>query len=455
MENDHPTKDLLQSLVIAIDGPAGSGKSTTARLVAEKMGYRYIDTGAMYRAVTLRAIEQGVAFDDETGLGSLASASAIEFKDGSDGTVQVYVDGRNVTDEIRSQEVTRGVSPVSARRSVRKALVYEQRRMADAGGVVLDGRDIGSVVLPHADVKVYVKASLETRAQRRLAEMTMKGMSATLDEVKADIERRDHLDSTRELSPLTYPLGAYILDTTDLTIEGQVQQVVTLAEGKASELADLVVQDRKKVAVEKIRPHFRIGQHFIMLLLRCLWGIRIEKKPSLRFGENFIYACNHKSFSDPPLVGSTLPREVHFLAKEALFKNRLFSWLIRSYNAIPLRRRGFDRVAMSIALELLKSGRSILIFPEGTRVRGSQLGKPGSGVGYLALQSGIPVVPLYVKGSNRLAHCLLRRERLIVAHGRPIRLTSRSRLAEPGAKDYREYSEMVMEAIQALKDEYD
>jgi 1-acyl-sn-glycerol-3-phosphate acyltransferase len=326
--------------------------------------------------------------------------------------------------------------------------------MADAGGVVLDGRDIGSVVLPHADVKVFVKAGLKTRAERRLAEMRAAGMTATLEQVEADIERRDHLDSTRELSPLRYPLGAAILDTTNLTIEQQVQQVVTLAETKAAEFDSLLLQKGKTAAVEKIRPHYRFGQRLIMLVLRCLWGIRIEKKSSRRFNENYIYACNHKSFSDPPFVGSTLPREVHFLAKEALFKNRLFGRLIRTYNAIPLRRRGFDRVAMGIALELLTSGGSVLIFPEGTRVRGPRLGKSGSGVGYLALQSGVPVVPLYVKGSNRLAHCLLRRERLIVVHGRPIRLTARNQSTEPGGNEYREYSEMVMESIQALKDEY-
>jgi len=455
MENNHPKKELLQPLVIAIDGPAGSGKSTTARLVAGALSFRYIDTGAMYRAITLRAIEEGVAFDDAEGLGTLASASQIEFKSGPDGTQRVHLDGKDVSDEIRSPEVTRGVSPVSAHRSVRKALVFEQRRLADAGGVVLDGRDIGSVVLPHADVKVYIQASLETRAERRLAEMQAKGMTETLEQVQADIERRDRLDSSRELSPLKKPLGAYVLDTTDLTIDEQVRRVVELAEGKAEGLAALRVRDRKKVAVEKIRLHYRLGQRFIMLLLRGLWGIRIEKKSIDRFRENYIYACNHKSFSDPPLVGSTLPREVHFLAKEALFKNRWFGWLIRTYNAIPLRRGGFDRITMGIALELLENGGSILIFPEGTRIRGSLLGKPHSGVGYLALHSGVPVVPLYVRGSNRLAHCLLRRERLVVAHGRPIRLTSGRDLSNPDGDDCREYSGMVMEAIQALKDQYD
>jgi cytidylate kinase len=455
MENDHPKKEFLQSLVIAIDGPAGSGKSTTAKLVAGKLGHRYIDTGAMYRAITLRAIEKGVAFDDGEKLGALASSATIEFKDSSNSEVQVFLDGNDVTTQIRSLDVTQGVSPVSAHRSVRKALVFEQRRMADAGGVVLDGRDIGSVVLPHADVKVYLKATLETRAGRRLAEMESKGISSTFDSVKKDIERRDHLDSSRELSPLKSPLGAYQLDTTDLTIEKQVQQVIGLAETKAEELAALKLKNEKTTPIEKIRLRYRLSQLLIKLIFKGLWGIRIVKKGKGRFNENYIFACNHKSFSDPPLVGSTLPREVHFLAKEVLFKNRVFGWLIRTFNAIPLRRRSFDRVAMGIALEHLENGRSILIFPEGMRIRASHLGKPRSGVGYLALNSGIPVVPLYVKSSNRLAYCLMRRERLIVVHGRPIRMTCKDSLSKPSGDDYREFSEMVMESIQALKDEYD
>jgi cytidylate kinase len=455
MENDHPKKELLQSLVIAIDGPAGSGKSTTARLAAAKLGYRYIDTGAMYRAITLKAIDKGVAFDDAERLGELASATSIELRDDSNSGTQVLLDGTDVTEQIRSVEVTRGVSPVSAQGIVRKALVFEQRRMADAGGVVLDGRDIGSVVLPHADVKVYLEASIDTRAGRRLAEMESKGVSSTLESVKKDIERRDHLDSSRELSPLKLPLGAYSLDTTDLTIDEQVQRVVTLAHDKAAELAALQSQDKQGAAALKVRSRFRFAQIFITLLLKCIWGIRIVRKESGCYNENYIFAGNHKSYSDPPLIGSTVPREVYFLAKEMLFKNRAFGWLIRTFNAIPLRRRGFDRVAMGIALDLLKDGKSVLIFPEGMRIRGSKLGKPRSGVGYLALHSGIPVVPVYVKGSNRLAHCLLRRERLLTVQGKPIRLSCKTALTEPSGEDCREYSVMIMEAIQALKDEHD
>ncbi|MFH1754680.1 MAG: (d)CMP kinase, partial [Candidatus Latescibacterota bacterium] len=411
-------------------------------------------TGAMYRAITLRAINEGVALDDDSALGPLAAQSKIEFTGDPSSGVQVFLNGTEVTEQIRSPEVTRGVSPVSAQRSVRRALVGEQRRMADDGGVVLDGRDIGSVVLPHADVKVYLEASLATRAKRRLAEMEAKGLSAAFETVKQDIERRDHLDSSRELSPLKAPLGAYKLDTTDLTIEEQVQKVVALARQKASEIAAITLRHEKTAPVEKIRPAYLLAQYLILLVLKCLWAVKIVKKSKHRFRENYIFACNHQSYSDPPLVGSTLPREVHFLAKQVLFKNRLFAWLIHTFNAIPIRRGGFDRRAMGITLDLLKSGRSVLIFPEGTRVRGGALGAPRSGVGYLALLSGVPVIPLYVRGSNRLAHCLIRRDRLIVAHGKPIRLTSPSGLPAPSNDDHREYSSMIMEAIQALKDEF-
>ncbi len=443
----------MQSLVIAVDGPAGSGKSTTARLVAEKLNLRHVDTGAMYRAVTLKAIERRIDLDNGDRLGKLAGDSSISFERDPKGEMKILLDGRDVTVEIRTPEVTRGVSPVSAHAAVRKALVREQRGRAGEGGVVLDGRDIGSVVLPHADVKVFIVASLETRAERRLAELKEKGIKSTPATVRQEIEKRDHYDSSREASPLKCPVGAQVVDTTKLTIDEQVQKVVTLAKEKAVELAALAIHQKQRADVERIRPHYRIGQLILKALLKCLWGIRIVKKDRNRYNENYIFACNHLSFSDPPFVGSTLDREVHFLAKDALFRNRVFGWLIRTYNAIPLKRLGFDREAMGTALNLLKSGKSILIFPEGTRVRGGKLGKPMSGIGYLALHSGVPVIPLFIQNSNRLLDCLRRKLRLIVVHGKPIRLTSKRFDSPVQAEEYRSYSEMIMEAIRALQDE--
>ena len=455
MDKTQLKQDLLRSLVIAIDGPAGSGKSTTTRLVAKRLAYRQIDTGAMYRAITVKAIEHDLDPEDGERIGALALETTISLERFPDGTMQVLLDGRDVTREIRTPEVTRLVSPVSAHPLVRKVMVREQRRMSEAGGVILDGRDIGSVVLPHADVKAYMDASLETRARRRLQELTEKGTRTSLEEVRKDIELRDQFDSSRADSPLTTPVGAYVLNTTDLTIEQQVQQVISLAETRAAELAELIIQGRKKRPVEKIRPIYRFAHGLIMFFLKALWGIRIDRKIQHRYNENYIFVCNHKAFADPPLVGSTLSREVYFLAKAALFRNPLFGRLISTFNAIPLKRLAFDRSTIRKSMALLESGRSILLFPEGQRVFTEELGKPMSGVGYLAVKSGVPVFPMYVDGSNRLWDCLWRKRRLIIKHGRPLRLTDPSISGTATSDDYRRFSDTVMTSIQALKDEAD
>ena len=453
MDRSQLKEDLLRSLVIAIDGPAGSGKSTTARLAAERLGYRQIDTGAMYRAVTLKAIEQGLDPEDGERIGSLAAGTSISMERAADGTMHVWLDGRDVTREIRTPEVTRQVSPVSAHPSVRRVMVREQRRLSESGGVILDGRDIGSVVLPHADIKAYMDASPEVRARRRLQELTEKGIKTSLAEVESDIERRDRYDSSRADSPLTAPVGAWILDTTELTVAQQVEKVVSLAKDRAGELAERIVLGRRKVPVEKIRPLYRFGQEVILLLLKGLWGIRIDRKEQRRFNENYIFVCNHRAFADPPLVGSTIRREVHFLAKDDLFRNPLFAGLIRAFNAIPLKRLAFDRSILRKSMALLEEGQSILLFPEGHRIFTMELGKPMSGIGYLAVKSGVPVFPLYVDGSNRLRDCLLRKQRLIVKQGRPLRLTDPSISRTASGDDYRNYSDTVMASIQALKDE--
>ena len=215
----------MSKLVITIDGPAGSGKSTTARLVAARLGYTYLDTGAMYRAMTVKALRSGISPGDERKLARLALETDISVETHPDGT-RVFLDGEDVTDELRGSEVTRAASPVSAVGEVRARMVELQRRIGAAGGIVAEGRDIGSIVFPDADVKIYLNASLTTRASRRKKEIEASGASADLEEVKEDIRARDVYDSSRAHSPLIVPEGAVVVDTTDLSIEDQVRKVL-------------------------------------------------------------------------------------------------------------------------------------------------------------------------------------------------------------------------------------
>lgn len=219
---------MKKKINIAIDGPAGSGKSTIAKLVASKFGYIYIDTGAMYRAITLKALLHKISTADEESLTRIAEETEILLKYDS-GRMRLFLDGVEVTDEIRSLEVTDNVSAVAAIPGVRKALVKLQQKMSLSGGVVMDGRDIGTVVLPHAELKIFLTASVEERSKRRWLELKEKGIDMDLNELKEQIVRRDYFDSHRETDPLCQASDAILMDTTSLSIDQVVRQVYEMA----------------------------------------------------------------------------------------------------------------------------------------------------------------------------------------------------------------------------------
>ncbi|MFS8523947.1 MAG: (d)CMP kinase [Limnochordales bacterium] len=216
-----------QGLVIAVDGPAGAGKSTVARRVAAALNYLYIDTGAMYRAIALAVLEEGVGPDDGAAVERLARGLDVELVPSAAGN-RVLLEGRDVTERIRAPEVSAAVSQVAALPGVRRRMVQLQRRLAAGGGVVMDGRDIGTVVFPDADVKVFLTASAEERARRRWLELRAAGHAPSLDDIRANIESRDRLDSTRDVAPLRKAEDAVEIDTTDKTVDEVVDQVLEL-----------------------------------------------------------------------------------------------------------------------------------------------------------------------------------------------------------------------------------
>jgi CMP/dCMP kinase len=212
---------------IAIDGPAAAGKSTVAKMIAKRLSYIYIDTGAMYRALTHRALQQGISLDDEQALISLLKDTYIELRPSHEGQL-VLVNGEDVTNVIRSKEVTNAVSLVAKHPLVREEMVARQRALAKNGGVVMDGRDIGTHVLPNAEVKVFLKASVEERARRRHKENIARGFPSDLETLKKEIARRDQLDSEREVAPLKKAEDAIEIDTTSLSIEEVVERIMEI-----------------------------------------------------------------------------------------------------------------------------------------------------------------------------------------------------------------------------------
>ncbi|AFS70767.1 MULTISPECIES: (d)CMP kinase [Exiguobacterium] len=220
----------MNNIQIALDGPAGAGKSTIAKQLAAHLDYVYIDTGAMYRAVTLAALEQGLNLEDGQVLGELMQSLDIRLTPGDQGQ-RVFIGDREVTEAIRTNEVTNNVSFVARQAEVRSALVIAQRKLAEHGGIVMDGRDIGTVVLPDAELKVFLTASVEERASRRHRENMSRGIDSDLSSLQAEIALRDKRDSERTVSPLKQADDAIYLDTTELNIDQVVARLTELAEG--------------------------------------------------------------------------------------------------------------------------------------------------------------------------------------------------------------------------------
>ncbi|MDV2580841.1 (d)CMP kinase [Alkalibacillus haloalkaliphilus] len=218
---------------VAIDGPAAAGKSTVAKQIAKKLDYLYIDTGAMYRALTLKALRDQVNLEDEEALANLASQIKISFRHKEDGQ-DVLIDGDDVSDDIRQSDVTNNVSIVAKHKLVREHMVEMQRKLADEANVVVDGRDIGTYVLPNAEVKIFLVASVEERAIRRHKENVDRGIASDLEQLKEEIERRDQIDSQREMAPLTKADDAIEIDTTSKSIEEVKESILTIIQDHSS-----------------------------------------------------------------------------------------------------------------------------------------------------------------------------------------------------------------------------
>lgn len=218
----------MKKISIAIDGPAAAGKSTVAKIIADKLGYVYVDTGAMYRALTLKALKKEADLQNEDELVTILQDTVITLLPGEKGQ-RVFTDGKDVTAEIRNAEVTNHVSVASKHKQIREEMVKRQKMLGSNGGVVMDGRDIGTHVLPAAEVKIFLLASVDERAQRRHLENLEKGYPSDLEKIKKEIAARDKLDSEREVAPLRKADDAVVIDTTSKSIEQVVDEILALA----------------------------------------------------------------------------------------------------------------------------------------------------------------------------------------------------------------------------------
>ncbi|MBC7292515.1 MAG: (d)CMP kinase, partial [Thermoleophilia bacterium] len=421
-------------MIITIDGPAGSGKSTIAREVAKRLGMRYLDTGAMYRAITLLALEAGLVPERIPEAAALARQASLHLEERPNDLVRVFLDGREVTNEIRSPLVSQNVSAVSADPGVREVLTARQRAEAAQGNVVLEGRDMGTVVCPAADLKVFLTASVTERARRRQRQLEAVGVSQSLTTLEAEIAARDAYDSNRTVAPLRPAPDAVHIDTTDLTIEEVVRLVCAEAQKRSAtppkhpcpeagglepttdvaggsnppdEQTEMRSGDkpRKWPLSRLIRGPldtllYRIAYSFIPPVWRRLFRMTIEGQEHLPLSGPVVLAANHRSNLDPFFLGVSTPRQIHFMAKAELWKFRPLGWVIDAMGAFPIKRGEADREAVKRALSVLEAGAVLGIFPEGHRQRQGGLGEIHPGIALFSLRPGVVTVPVVLAGTE-------------------------------------------------------
>ena len=378
---------------IAIDGPSGAGKSTVARRLAVQLGYIYVDTGALYRAIAYHMLEQGVDTADTD-----AIAGAMEHIASGDITLRhidseqrVFAFEQDVSDRIRTPEVSMAASAVSAVPAVREALLHLQQDMARMNNVVMDGRDIGTVVLPHAAVKIFLTAKPEERARRRYEELMAKGQQVHYEDVLREVKQRDYNDSHREIAPLKPAPDSITVDTTGNTLEKSVRV-----------LTRTVV---RKLRRRPITPYLVVGRKLLLWLIWLFLPVRVHHKERIPLGGGLIICANHTTLLDPVILGVAFRRQLHYMAKEELFKNKLFGGFLRALGAFPVSRGTGGQAGIERAVEVVNQGRVVGIFPEGTRSKDNTPQRAKAGTSVVARVTGGDVLPVAIcckKGHPRL-----------------------------------------------------
>ncbi len=397
-------------LNIAMDGPVGAGKSSIADAVAKRLGILHLDTGAMYRAIGLTALEKGVPVQDEQAVTALCQALSMTVGHAADGQ-HTLVDGRDVTGFIRTPEVSMAASTVAKYAGVRAAMVALQRRLAQETPMLVDGRDIGTRVLMNAPVKIFLTASAEERARRRYQEMVNKGMDANFDDVLRDLRARDEQDMHRAVDPLRAAEDAVTVDSTNLTFDEVVEAILRIVADKTGahghERAESAGKEEEFPASHgcsgKKGIIYTIARGIFLDLLPPVLLYALHGREKLNLDAPYIVIANHTSFADPIIAAMLIRRyEVNFLGKIELAKAPVVGKLLMRLHMIPVDRHHSDMEAMRACLRVTKAGGVLGIFPEGTRHKEGIMEHVESGVALIALRSGVPMIPLYIGGKPRL-----------------------------------------------------
>jgi cytidylate kinase len=403
-----PTSELRPptsaGLVITIDGPAGSGKSTMSRLLAARIGATFLDTGAMYRAVTWAALQDHVNLEDTAQLTRVIDRHRFQFEAAND-HLQVTVDGVDITGEIRDPALTANVRYIAVCGPMRERLVEMQRQFARRfERIVTEGRDQGTVAFPDAQVKFFLTADPAERARRRQAELDAAGQKTDFEQLRQAIESRDKSDENRSVGALKPAADAILVDTTGSSIEQSAERLFRLLEqhvARKTERTDAKAEspriDRSNVG--KSVTWYWVARFICKVFCLLFFRIRAYGRENIPADGPVILAGNHQSFLDPVFCGSSEPRRLTYMARDTLFSFGPFGWLLRSINVIPLSRDKPDITTMRAVLDRLKKGEAVCLYPEGTRTQDGRIAAFKPGFGLLCRRSRATVVPVLVEGA--------------------------------------------------------
>ncbi len=392
------------SFIVAIDGPAGSGKGTITNLVGKKMNLINIDTGATFRSVTLAMLKQNIKINETEKIEKLLENIQIEFK--NEGEEQkVILNSEDVTTQIREKPVNDFVSEVSTIKIVREKMLQLQRKIAEGKNVIMEGRDIGTTVFPNADVKIYLDATPEERAKRRVLQNQQKGINLTYEEVLENVKTRDKIDSERELSPLKQAEDAIYIDSTNMKIPEVVKKICKIIQKQKKEKNINNSSSSKKFDKSGDTWFRKLQRRIIWGTLKGLYKIvyraKIEGTENIPEDGAFVLCGNHMDYIKVPAIVVFAPRKINFIAKSELFKNPFLKRLGELFDVIPVKRGKQDLDAMKKSLKVLNNEEGLGLFPEGT-TRGLEKGvKVKNGAAFMALRTGKPIVPVGVEVTKR------------------------------------------------------
>lgn len=458
------------SINIALDGPSGAGKSTIAKAVAKKLEYVYVDTGALYRSIAFYLFEHRIDLDNVDDVKS--ALNGIDLKLAYvEGSQRVLLCGEDVSEKIRTPEISMGASRVSAIPKVREFLFDLQQDIAKENNIIMDGRDIGTVVLPDADVKIFLTASAEERARRRFKELQEKGDKSTYDEVLADIKQRDYNDMHRDIAPLKRADDAIEVDTTSLNLDESIEAIyntIIKELEKKTDNSDKINEDVSKGRNNSsngylrgldVRPVDRGNKlprlnmlwygflrRLILFIYHIVYNLKYVGKENIPKDGSYIFASNHRSYADPVLISLPVRVPFSFMAKEELFKqNIFFTFLIKRLGAFPVTRGKGDTSAIDMSIKCLNKGRNLVIFPEGTRSKDGRVGKGKTGVALIAAIAQVPVIPVGIIFEGKLRF----RKKVVVKFGKAISPTE-SNLSKNDFRDIKIIKQNIMKKIKDL-----